>query len=85
MAQKLMSRSKRQLQEQGTVHAVNAVKMISILTLRNQGWGEQRIRRFSDSFNEILADVSHGHLSLSDIADCIFDETGIPLTDLRVE
>lgn len=82
---KPLSRSQRQLQDQQTLHAVNAVKMISILALRNAGYGEKRLKKFSEDFNTIVADVSHEHLSLSDIAECIQNETGISLKELRVE
>jgi hypothetical protein len=58
--------------------------MISLLALRNQGWGEARLKRFSEQFNEIVADVSHEHLSLSDITETLERETGISLKDLRV-
>lgn len=82
---KPLSRSQRQLQDQQTIHAVNAVKMVTILALRNQGWGESRLRRFSEQFNTIVSDVSHERLTLTDIADTIYDETGLSMKDLRVE
>lgn len=82
---KVLSRRQRQLQDAQTMHAVNAVKMVSLLVLRNQGWGESRLRRFSEGFNDVVADISHEHLSLTDIADTIYDETGIRLDDLRVK
>ena len=85
MATKPLSRTQRQLQDQQTVHAVNAVKMISILALRNQGWGESRLRRFSQQFNDIVEDVSNGHLSLTDISDTIYDETRLSQVELRVK
>ena len=81
---KPLSRSQRQLQDQQTVHAVNAVKMISILALRNSGYGEKRLRKFSDDFNVILEDVSNEHLSLSDIGWAIKDETGLSPEGLQV-
>lgn len=81
---KPLSRSQRQLQDQQTVHAVNAVKMISILALRNAGYGEKRLQRFSEAFNTIVEDVSNEHLSLSDIGYIIEKETGLSITDLRV-
>jgi hypothetical protein len=85
MAIKPLSRTKRQLQDEETRHAVNAVKNIAMLVLRNQGWGESRLRRFSNQFNDIVEDVSHEHLTLTDIADTLFDETGLSMQDLRVE
>lgn len=82
---KTLSRSKRQLQDSETLHAVNAVKMVSLLALRNEGWSTTRLKRFSDKFNEIVSDVSNEHLSLTDIMDTIFKETGLDLNDLKVQ
>jgi hypothetical protein len=59
--------------------------MVSLLALRNQGWGESRLRRFSQAFNDIVEDVSNGHLTLTDIADTVYDETGLSMKELRVE
>jgi hypothetical protein len=85
MVNKPLSRTKRQLQDEETKHAVNAVKMVSLLVLRNQGWGESRLRRFSNQFNDVVEDVSHGHLTLTDIADTIYDETTLDYKTLRVD
>jgi hypothetical protein len=85
MAVKPLSRTTRQLQDEQTKHAVNAVKMVSLLALRDQGWGESRLRKFSNKFNDIVEDVSHGYLTLTDIADTIYDETGLSMKELRVE
>lgn len=82
---KVLSRRQRQLQDEQTIHAVNAVKFVSMLVLRNQGWGDTRIRRFSNQFNEIIEDISHERLSLTDVADALFDEVGLGMKDLRVE
>lgn len=76
---------KKKEESERTMHAIQAVQMVSFLTLRNQGWGEKRLLKFSDEFNEILADVSSGHLSLTDIADTIYDETGLRLVDLQLK
>lgn len=79
---KPLSRTQRQLQDERTLHAVNACKMVSVLTLRNQGWGETRIRRFNEQFNDILRKISNEDLSLSGICDTIYDETGLTQQDL---
>lgn len=78
-------RQKKKEENARTIHAIEAVKMISLLTLRNQGWGEKRLVKFNDDFNNILEDVSNGHLSLSDIADTIHKETGLRLVDLSLK
>lgn len=84
---KPMSDVKKRKKEESarTMHAIQAVQMVSYLTLRNQGWGEKRLLKFSEEFGKILADVSNGHLSLTDIADTIYDETGLRLVDLSLK
>lgn len=81
---KPLSRRQRQLQDDQTLHAVNAVKFVAMLVLRNQGWGDVRIRRFSNQFNDIIEDISHERLSLTDVADVLFDETGLDMRTLSV-
>lgn len=81
---KPLSRSQRQLQDQQTIHAVNAVKFVAMLVLRNQGWGDTRIRRFSNQFNDIIEDISHERLSLTDVADTLYDEIGLDMKTLSV-
>lgn len=82
---KSLSRRQRQLQDEQTLHAVNAVKFVSMLVLRNQGWGDVRIRRFSNQFNELIEDISHERLSLTDVADALYDETGLDMKVLAVK
>lgn len=67
-----------------TLQAMNAIKMASILVLRNKGWGAEELKDFSGEFNTVLGDVSNGWLSLSDIAETIEKETGLTLEDLRI-
>lgn len=82
---KPLSRTQRQLQDQATLHAVNAVKMASILVLRNNGYGAQRLKKFSDEFNTVIENVNQGWHTLTDICDVIYDETGLDMQTLRVE
>lgn len=74
-----------QLEYTQIMNTINAVKMASLLILRNQGWGETRILRFSDKFNEVLLDVSGGKLSLRDISEVLEEETGLTFDQLKVE
>jgi len=73
------------LKYQQIINSLNAVKMASLLVLRNEGWGEKRLRRFSENFNDVLQDVSSGWLSLSDIWTILEEETGLTLEELKVE
>lgn len=80
--------SKKTLQEQATIaHTMNvceAVKMIALYVLRNQGWGAKRLKEFSDKWNEYLLDVSNGWFSLSDILAVIEEETGLTMDDIKI-
>lgn len=73
---------KKKEETKRTLHAINAVKMVSLLVLRNEGWGKTRLQKFSNRFNTLLEDVSNGHLSLEDILETIKEETGITVDDL---
>lgn len=68
-----------------TLSHVNAVKMISMLVLRNNGWGNVRIQRFSDDFDVIINDVSEGYLSIWDIPSVLEEETGLESEKLIVK
>ena len=81
----LRSRNKKAEDAKKTLHAVEAVKMVTLLSLRNQGWGRKRLLAYNEQWNEILVNVSNGWLTLEDIADTIFDETGISLSELRLK
>lgn len=80
-----MSPVKKQKKEElkKTVHHVRAVKMASLLALRNRGWGNKRLKAFNDDFNTIIADVSKGHLSLVDIIAVLEEETGLTMEELE--
>lgn len=76
---------KKKEENQRTLHSIEAVKMVTLLVLRNQGWGHKRLKKFNEEWNTIIVDVSNGWLSLSDIADTIYDEVGLGLPDLRIK
>ena len=67
------------------LNTIEAVKMLALYVLRNQGWGTVRLQKFTDKFNEYMVDVSNGLFSLSDIATVIEEETGLTLEDLKVK
>ena len=76
---------KPDLNTEEIIRTVNAVKVISVLVLRNQGWADIRIRRFSQQFDDILDKVTNGRMTLSEIADIVHDETGLSLAELQVK
>ena len=75
-------KKKQQRKDQTTLNSLAATKMISMLALRNRGFGHSRLKEFSDDFNVILKDVSDGLLSLSDILEVLNDETDLDIDDL---
>lgn len=68
-----------------TLQALDAVKMLSLYVLRNNGWGKKRIAEFNDKWNEYAIDVSQGLFSLSDIAETLEKELGLSPHDLRIK
>ena len=75
-------KKKQQRKDQTTLNSLAATKMISMLALRNRGFGHSRLKEFSDDFNVILKDVSDGLLSLSDILEVLKEETDLDMEDL---
>ena len=75
-------KKKRRRNDEITLNSLAATKMISMLALRNRGFGHSRLKEFSDDFNEILQDVSDGRLSLTDILEVLKDETDLDSDDL---
>ena len=78
-------KSRKDLNTEEIIRTVNAVKVISVLVLRNQGWADIRIRRFSQQFDDILDKVTNGRMTLSEIADIVHDETGLSLGELQIK
>ena len=74
----------QQKQISNMLNVLEAVRMISLYALRNQGWGRERLLRFNDKFNEYAKDVGDGLFSLEDIAGVLADETGLSLDDLKL-
>lgn len=74
--------NKRRRKDETTLNSLAATKMISMLALRNKGFGHSRLKEFSDDFNVILQDVSDGRLGLTDILEVLKDETDLDLEDL---
>lgn len=79
-------RSKKGMKEtQRTLQALDAVKMISLYVLRNQGYGTKRLKEFNDKWNGYLEDISNGLFTLSDIAGVLKDECGIDVMDMKIK
>lgn len=70
---------------QRTLQSLDAVKMISLYVLRNQGYGKKRLEAFNDKWNEYLEDISEGRFSLMDIAWVLEDECGLNVLDLKIK
>ena len=67
------------------LNTIEAVKMLSLYVLRNQGWGAKRLAEFNHKLNEYITDVSKASFSLSDIAQVLEEETGLTLQDLAIK
>ena len=81
---KPLSRKQRQLQDDMAIYATNVVKFVSLLILRNQGWGAARLTRFSKKFDEMVLDINEERLTFSDLAITIQEETGINTKDFII-
>ena len=67
-----------------TSNAVKITHLFPLWVLRNQGWGEKRIRRFMNEYDELWDAYNQGYVSLVDIAQQLEKETGIRVGE-RVE
>ena len=67
------------------LNVLEAVRMVSLYVLRNQGYGRKRLLEFNDKFNEYAKDVGNGLFSLEDIAGVLAEETGLSLDDLKLQ
>lgn len=81
-SKKRRKREEKVAEIETAMNFVNAVKMASMLVLRNEGWGHTRLLRFSTKFDEVLSDVSAKRLSLSDIPGVLEEETGLKIEEI---
>lgn len=72
----------RQNKDAKVLNSIHAVRMISLLVLRNNGYGLKRLKQFNKEFNIILEDISSGLLNLNDILEILGEETGLEGDDL---
>lgn len=56
--------------------AIITTLYLSLLSLRDEGWGKKRLERFSDAFMRKLEAISTDHVSIKDMVDVIKEETG---------
>lgn len=56
--------------------AVEMLLMLSLLVLRNMGWGKTRLKRFKDDFQKQIKALEEGYISIQDITQMIYEETG---------
>lgn len=57
-------------------------KAISLFALRKEGWGNKRLLRFNDNWDNTLMDISRGNMTVEDILTTLNQETGITGGDL---
>lgn len=63
---------------------INVSKLASMLALRNRGWGKKRLLEYSEDFDLIINDMSHGTISSVDITETLMDETGVTMEQTRM-
>ena len=84
---KMQKRSNKRINAVEHHHIITSftvAKLVSVMILRDKGYGNKRIKEFSAEFNTLLQTVSEGYLTSADIADTIYEETGVSMDDLRV-
>lgn len=67
---------KKKVQSAVAEEAVITTLYLSLLSLRDEGWGKKRLERFSDAFMKKLDAISTDHVSIKDMIDTIKEETG---------
>lgn len=67
---------KKKVQSAVAEEAIITTLYLSLLSLRDEGWGKKRLERFSDAFMRKLEAISTDHVSIKDMIDAIKEETG---------
>lgn len=66
------------MKESSTNKAVDIVSMFPLLVLRDTfGFGEKRLKRYQEAFEEMFKAYNEGYISLEDIADTLKEEVNI--------
>lgn len=79
---KQVRNSKKKQDLDNIMTAIQAVQMVSLMVLRDRGYGAKRLKDFNDEFNNLVDSVSRRYITLSDIIKCLEDETGLKRSDL---
>ena len=73
----------QQLKQQATTEAIDksliTVLYISIMTLRDSGFGKKRLERFVEDWFELLDGVQKDYLDFEDMMEVIKEETGFEI------
>lgn len=67
---------KKETQSTMVEEAIITTLYLSLLSLRDEGWGKKRLERFSDAFMKKLEAIGTDHISIKDMIDTIKEETG---------
>lgn len=65
------------LKKNATKEAVKVTQLFPVWVLRNQGWGEKRLKRFLEDYSDLIDSYNRGYLNLEDIATTLDEETGV--------
>lgn len=63
---------------------IEASKLIAMYVLRNEGWGESRLRKFNDKFNSYMNDIDDKWITIADIEGVLKEEVGIDFEEVKV-
>lgn len=67
------------LKKNATKEAVRVTQLFPLWILRNMGWGEKRLTRFLEEYADLIDSYNRGYLSLEDIANQLYEETGVKI------
>ena len=67
------------LKKNATKQAVKVTNLFPLWILRNMGWGEKRLNQFLADYADLLDSYNRGYLSLEDIANQLYEETGVKI------
>ena len=66
------------LKENATIRAVQITQLFPLMVLRDKyGFGSKRLSEYQKHYNDLWDAYNKGYLKLEDIANTIYEETGI--------
>lgn len=79
MTDEQISKITEEARQQGIGESTVIVLYVSLLTLRDSGFGKKRLTEFTEEWFELLDSVQEGYLDFKDMIDTIKEETGFEI------